>query len=118
MQAVTDEECDAMDRKLHPPPEPEVEVDKPRRGRGTAKQDAPKTRPTAAAELEQAAATMQAVADEHVRVPSDELPAETRVEFFALGRGTYARVERRLMRADRHWVRFDGAGGAELALTG
>ena len=60
---------------------------------------------------------MQAVADEHVRVPSDELPAETRVEVFALGRGTYARVERRLMRADRHWLRFDGAGGAELALT-
>jgi hypothetical protein len=27
-EGATEEECDAMDRELHPPPEPEVEVDK------------------------------------------------------------------------------------------
>jgi hypothetical protein len=59
---------------------------------------------------------MQAVADEHARVPRDGLPQGTRVEVGALGRGTYVRVERRWLRPDRHRVRFDGAGGAELAL--
>lgn len=56
---------------------------------------------------------MPAATPRAVRVPQEELPADTRVEVPGLGnrRGSYLRRERRRLRPDRHWVLLDGFGG-------
>eukprot|EP01051_Picozoa_sp_SAG22_P010017 SAG22_NODE_876_length_6716_cov_2.126190_2_plen_468_part_00 len=79
-------------------------------------EDDPNTR-RAPAEQAAIVATLQAFADEHIRVPAAELPSDTRVAISSLGRGNYVRLERRRLRPNKHWVRFDGSGGAEIALT-
>lgn len=83
--------------------------EKDKEAKKKAKEEAKKNKPAVDA--------LHARADELVRVPLQELPADTRVEVGSLGRGNYVRPERRFMRADRHWVRFDSLGGAQLALT-